>query len=109
PPAKWPPPNPLPPKPLASAALEARPAVMIVAAVARVRMTLRDMVVLRGLSFQYPLVAAVGERFMPMSKIAGPARHYVRSHANSRGFEEARDGGRRSMRRIGACASRRER
>src|ERR1700677_1446748 len=100
-PPMWPPPKPPlatrpppkpPPNPLASAVVEARLAAAIVAAVARakVRVSLRDMVVLRGLGlsripFQYPLVGAAGKRFKLGAKnLRGAWRHLSGYHCTKR-------------------------
>ena len=85
PPPTWPPPKPPPNPPRASAVLEPRVAAAIVAAAARakVRVSLRDMVVLRVLGlgqiqFQCPWVGAAGKRFTPRrKKMRGVARALV--------------------------------
>ncbi len=68
-----PPPSPPPPNPLASAALEARPAMAMVAAVARLRMIVRDMVVLRGLSSDIDWSGRPEKRFTPVVIDRSPA------------------------------------
>src|SRR6516225_10182976 len=83
-PTEWPKPPP-PPNPRASAALEARADAAIVAAVARVRMSLRDMVVLRGLDVQdwtFPIPIGRGCRRKVHAVFFGPMSAHSRASGN---------------------------